>query len=762
MKVAIIDKAPSRVDYKKWFDFDFDLFHMSSVPIQKLLKKDIDLVFDPEPYGLVILVGSEACKVYGGITSVTTQAGLLFNEKYVGITNPSVLVFKPEGQQDFDRSVGRIKRLVKGEELIAKGDYKGISSREEAKEFLLEVLNSKAEFVAQDTEGTGLYPRKGYVLGISMSYKPYHGRYILTDVLDDELLGIIQEINDTYPIIFHNMKYDIKMIEYHLGLTYNRLTTQDTMCMHYVLDENTGHGLKDLAMRYTDYGDYDAELDSWKKEYCRRTGIKEEDFTYDLFPFEIISNYASIDTAATWSLAHKFWPIIKANPKLNYVYNELLVRGTRFLLDIEEVGIPIDKERLTAAGIYLDKSIEEATAKLYEFEEIKLLEKDQGAIFNSNSVQQLRKLLFDYVGLEPTGKLTGTGAISTDAEVLEELAEQHSIPKALLELRKLGKIRSSYVTKILPALDRDSRIRTNFNLVFTTSGRLSSSGTFNAQQIPRDDPIIKGCIKAPKGFKIVSQDLQTGEMYVAAVLSKDKNLMSVFQSGGDFHSSIAKMVFGLDCPVEDVKKLYPALRQSAKAISFGILYGSGPAKVAETVHKATGTYYSISQAEDDIDQYFTKFSKLKSWLNSQKTLIKEQGFVYSPLGRKRRLLNYKSSDKGIVAGEVRSGVNALIQSLCSDINLLAAMDAHDELHRLGSKAKIFALVHDSIVSLVPEEEVADYCKILRHHTQKDRGFSIPGSPIGIDQEVGDDYSFGKFESYYKLENGILVKNADSR
>lgn len=506
MKVAIIDKAPSRNDYKKYFNFDFDLFHMSSVPIPKLTKKDIDLEFDPEPYGLVILVGLEACKVYGGITSVTTQAGLLFNEKYVGITNPAVLIFKPEGQQDFDRSVERIKRLVNGEELIAKGDYKGINDREKAKEYLLEVLNSGAPFVAQDTEGTGLYPRKGYVLGLSMSYKPYHGRYILTDILDDELLDILRQINKKYPIVFHNMKYDIKMIEYHLGVEYDRLNTHDTMCMHYVLDENTGHGLKDLAMKYTDYGDYDSELDSWRDSYCRRTGLKKEDFTYDLFPFEIISNYASIDTAAAWSLANKFWPIIKANPKLNFVYEQLLIRGTRFLLDIEEVGIPINKERLEAAGLYLDKSIEEATAKLYEFPEIRQLEADQGKLFNSNSVPQLRKLLFDYVGLKPTGKLTGTGAISTDAEVLEELADQHAIPRALLDLRKLGKIRSSYVTKILPELDKDSRIRTNFNIVFTTSGRLSSSGTFNAQQIPRDDPIVKGCIVAPKGFKIVSQD----------------------------------------------------------------------------------------------------------------------------------------------------------------------------------------------------------------------------------------------------------------
>ena len=114
------------------------------------------------------------------------------------------------------------------------------------------------------------------------------------------------------------------------------------------------------------------------------------------------------------------------------------------------------------------------------------------------------------------------------------------------------------------------RSRTNFNLIFTTSGRLSSSGKFNAQQIPRDDPIIKGCIKAPSGYKIVSQDLRTAEMYYAAVLSGDKNLQKVFTDGGDFHSSIAKMVFDLECPVDQVKKLYPDMRQSAKAISFGI------------------------------------------------------------------------------------------------------------------------------------------------------------------------------------------------
>jgi DNA polymerase I-like protein with 3'-5' exonuclease and polymerase domains len=236
-------------------------------------------------------------------------------------------------------------------------------------------------------------------------------------------------------------------------------------------------------------------------------------------------------------------------------------------MDMEEVGIPIGVSRMQAAGNYLFTQITAAKEKVFSFPEVKQYEKDEGKIFNPGSVVQLRKVLFDYVGLTPTGKLTKAGAVSTDAEVLKELADQHPLPKAILELRALTKISSSYVSKILPEIDNDGRIRTNFNLIFTTSGRLSSSGKFNAQQIPRDDPIIKGCLVAPAGYSIVSQDLTTAEVYYAAVLSGDKNLQAVFSSGGDLHSTIAKMVFNLPCEVDDVKKLYPSLRQAAKAIN---------------------------------------------------------------------------------------------------------------------------------------------------------------------------------------------------
>jgi DNA polymerase I-like protein with 3'-5' exonuclease and polymerase domains len=757
--VAIIDKAPSKNDYSKYFEFDFEVFHMSSKPITKLLKKDVDLDIDVELYDYVILVGAEAAKEYAKISSVSNYAGTLVNDKFLPISNPAMLVFKPEGKEDFKRAVDKINRYVTGTlaPVRVDGDFRGISSTEEARQFLQEVLDNAQGFVATDTETTALYPRDGHVLGVSLTYKPRHGRYILTDALDEACVDLLQQIYKKFIVIFHNMKFDYKMLAYHLGMEFVRDRVHDTMLMHYALDENDSHGLKPLALKYTDYGDYDKALDEYKREYCRQHNMLQEDFSYDLIPFDIIAEYASIDTAVTFELFQKFWPIIQKNDKLRWVYENLLVKGTLFLMDMEEVGIPISRERMQAADAYLDAEVSVAKQEIYEFEAVKQFEKDSGKIFNPNSVMQLRTVLFDYAKLKPTGKKTGTGAISTDAEVLNELSEEHPLPKAILKVRQLEKIRNTYVQKILPELDRDGRIRTNFNLIFTTSGRLSSSGKFNAQQIPRDNPIIKGCIKAPQGYKIVSQDLTTAEMYYAAVLSGDKNLQKVFSSGGDFHSTIAHMVFNLPCEVEQVKELYKAERQSAKAISFGILYGSGAAKVSQTVTKAQGEYYPVEQAREDISTYFTTFSKLKQWLNGRKAFIEQNGYTYSFFGRKRRLPNVFSADKGIAAHEVRSGINSEIQSLASDVNLLGAIEAAEVIRQRGLDANIFMLVHDSIVGLVKEEHVAEYCEILKTCTQRDRGCGIPGAPIGVDQEIGDDYSFGKFEQYYQPVGDTLSR-----
>lgn len=571
-RVAVIDKCPSNAKYEKIFSFEFDLFHMSSVRLTKVLKKDVDLEIDLSEYDYVILVGSEACKYYAGISSVTEMSGHLVDGKFIPLTNPSILVFKPEGKPQFDKAVEKINGYILhgNEAKTTKVDYKILTDKEDIVAWLKELIEAKPAFVCWDTEGTGLDPREGYTIGISLCYKPASGVYIVSDYIDDEITELLQKIATMFKVVMHNSKYDVKMIEYHFGIKFEETNLDDTMNIHYMLDEQPGtHGLKAIALKHTEYGDYDRELDEFKDDYCKKHGILKEEFTYDLIPLEILGKYAVIDVCVTHEAYTKFKPIVDKSPHLSKAYNTIMVPGVRFLTNIEEYGIPFSKERLAFAQEYLAKEIAEAEAELRKLPEIAEFEKIQGKAFNPNSPTQLRVLLFDMLGLE-SDKRTDTGGLSTDKEVLNALAELHSVPKEILKLRQALKLKSTYVDNIINGLHRDSRLRTSFNLVFTTSGRLSSSGKFNAQTLPRDNPLVKGCIHAEPGYVILSQDLTTAEMYYAAVLSGDLNLQKVFRDGGDFHSSIAKMVFNLPCPVEDVKKLFPLKRQAAKAVSFGI------------------------------------------------------------------------------------------------------------------------------------------------------------------------------------------------
>jgi DNA polymerase I-like protein with 3'-5' exonuclease and polymerase domains len=416
---------------------------------------------------------------------------------------------------------------------------------------------------------------------------------------------------------------------------------------------------------------------------------------------------------------------------------------------MQDNGVPFDRNRLIKSQELMQVEIDKAVAELYEHPAVSKFEEINGKTFNPNSTVQLRSLLFDFIGLNPTGKKTGTGANSTDAEVLEKLAQQSEVPQLILTIRQKSKIKNTYLDKIIPQLDGDNRLRTGFNLHSTTSGRLSSSGKLNMQQLPRDNPIVKGCIKAAPGHKIISMDLTTAEVYVAAVLADDAALMDVFRSGGNFHSQIAKKVFKLPCEASEVAELYGMRRQAAKAVTFGIMYGAGPKKISEQVTKDSGTVFTVNEAKRVIDDYFTEFHKLKKWIENNQNFIKQNGFIYSYFGRKRRLPNVASTDKVIQSHSVRSGLNFLVQSAASDINLLGAIDMDSWIKANGKKARIFALVHDSILAEVPEDEIEEYKQKLTGFIQMNRGISIPGTPVGCDFEiVHDDYSGGKFEKLY--------------
>ena len=754
MKVALIESKPSRNKFFELFNnqFTFDEFVLCSDPsIKKVLKRDVDINFDPDKYDWVILVGSEPLKYYTKLNSVTEYTGRIVDGKFLPVINPAMLAFKPEAKRSWEESRDNIVKYVKGElkqETLGKDQVYGITDSEVLYKFLEDALLHTNDFIALDSETSALYPRDGHMLGISLSYEKDHGAYISTDCIDEKAESMLQELFDKKKVVFHNSKFDIAFFKFHFGFKFPQF--EDTMLMHYVLNEQPGtHSLKTLALKFTPYGDYEKPMYTWIEDYKKRNGLLKADFSWDMIPFDIMQEYAAYDAVCTFLLYEKFKSAIDKSKRFTSVYKDILLPATEFLLHIENNGVPFDSERLYKSSELMQTEIDNAVKSLYEFTAVKTFEAAQGKPFNPNSTVQLRSLLFDYIGLKPTGKKTGTGADSTDAEVLTTLAKENDVPALILDIRQKVKIKSTYLDKIIPALDRDERLRTGFNLHGTTSGRLSSSGKMNMQQIPRDNPIVKGCIKAKPGNKIVAMDLTTAEVYCAAVLADDKALMKVFQDGGNFHSNIAKLVFNLPCEVDQVAEFYSTERQMAKAVTFGIMYGAGPKKISEQVSKDSGTYFSTSQAKEVIEDYFKQFHKLKKWLDDSKTLIEKQAYLYSFFGRKRRLPNVKSADKAIAAHEVRSGINALVQSVASDVNLLGAIDAHREVEAKKLPVKMFALVHDSILAEVKEEAIDEYCELLQRNIQKDRGLSIPGTAIGCDFDIGEDYSFGKFAKAYE-------------
>ena len=749
-KVALVETKPSKTNFKTEFNFDFDQFQLCSDPsLKKVLKRDCDIDMNPDEYEWVVLVGSDAMKYYTKLSSVTEYSGKKVEGKFLPVINPAMLAFKPEAKKTWEESVKSIHAYVAGEVedvVIDSSIAFGIQDTEEANAFIQAAIDHDCEYIALDSETTGLYPRDGYMLGISLSYDGKRGAYIDTNCFNYETERLLQKLFDKKAVIFHNAKFDIAFFEYHFKFKFPQF--EDTMLLHYLIDENPGgHGLKQLTMKFTPYGDYEKPMYDWIDQYRKEHGILKDQFSWDFIPFDIMKTYAGMDALCTFLIFEKFLKI-KQNPKLKWVYDNILIPGTRFLIDVQDNGVPFDRTRLLFGQEAMQNDIDEAITALYKNDNIRRFEELNGKSFNPNSTVQLRSLLFDYLGLNPTGKKTGTGADSTDAEVLKELSVQSDVPKRILDIRQKSKIKNTYLDKIIPQLDRDSRLRTGFNLHGTTSGRLSSSGKLNMQQLPRDNPTVKGCIKAAPGHKIVAMDLTTAEVYVAAVLAKDTALMDVFKSGGNFHSTIAHKVFRLPCEVDEVVDLYPDRRQAAKAVTFGIMYGAGPAKISEQVTKDSGKYFSKQEATEVINDYFGAFHKLKAWIDDNQKFIQQNGFVYSFFGRKRRLPNVASTDPGVRSHSIRSGLNFLVQSTASDINLLGAIDMGAYIKANNMKSRIFALVHDSILAEVPEDEIEHYSEKLLHFVQLDRGLSIPGAPVGCDFDVADDYSLGKFSKLY--------------
>jgi len=407
---------------------------------------------------------------------------------------------------------------------------------------------------------------------------------------------------------------------------------------------------------------------------------------------------------------------------------------------LEKNGGPINIEQVNWLAEQYQIDMEECLEEINTHEAVQRFERVYEKTFNPNSTAQLRDLFFNILNLKPTKK-TDTGAWSVDKEVLINL--NHPLSEAILELREKTKMAGTYISNIKNGVDKDGRLRSGFNIHGTTSGRLSSSGNLNYQNIPRDNKDIKKLFKARPGYKIIQCDLGTAEVYYAAMLSGDKFLQKAFIDKLDFHSYVAKQMFNLPEEVNQVKKLHPNERQYAKAITFGIMYQAGPAKIAETVNKdaKAGEEITTGQSKQFIQKYFNEARSLKRFIDGSNQQIENHAYIYSFFGRKRRLPEAKSPNRGVAQHAIRSGVNFLVQSVASDINVMGVIDLVKwiEDNDYGDVIKPFTVVHDSIVSEVREDLVDTYIENAKRCIQTDRGLSIPDCPIKVDFEIGPSW-----------------------
>ena len=309
-KVALIDKAPNRTDYVRHFNntFEFDHYHLCSEQKKKVLKRDVDIEIDLDQYDWIILVGSEALIFFTNERSVTEHSGRLIDNKFLPVINPAMLSFKPEARRTWEQSVGNIVGYIEGSLKpveYSTEKFRGIDNKEEAVQYLKAAIADEGEYIACDTETTGLFPRDGHILGISLAYEEDAGVYILTDIIDEEVEQLLQYIFWHKIIIFHNAKFDLAMLEYHFNFTFARV--EDTMLMHYLLNENPGtHGLKQLAMKHTIYGDYEKPLSDYIDTYCKRNRVLKSQFNWGMIPFDIMQVYSAMDSVVTFCIFKLF------------------------------------------------------------------------------------------------------------------------------------------------------------------------------------------------------------------------------------------------------------------------------------------------------------------------------------------------------------------------------------------------------------------------------------------------------------------------
>ena len=376
----------------------------------------------------------------------------------------------------------------------------------------------------------------------------------------------------------------------------------------------------------------------------------------------------------------------------------------RVLAEMELAGFQVDAGMLRSFGETLTAAIETLEQRIYSY----------AGQFNINSPKQLGEVLFERLGL-PSYKKTKTG-YSTSAEVLEKLRGAHPIVGEVLEYRQYAKLKSTYVDGLLKVISPDGRVRTSFQMTVTATGRLSSTEP-NLQNIPTRTELgseLRRMFVAGPGQILVDADYSQIELRLLAHISGDQAMVDAFRSGEDFHTVTAAHVFSV--PVEEVTS---AMRRAAKAVNFGIVYGISPFSLSQDLG------VTVAEAKAYMDAYFHRFPGVKAYMDQVVERARADGFVETPMHRRRALPEIKSSNHNMRAFGERVALNMPIQGAAADIIKLAMVRVHRQLKEAALEARLIMQVHDELIVECPEAEADRVKAILVREMEGAWPLSIP-------------------------------------
>ncbi len=552
----------------------------------------------------------------------------------------------------------------------------------------------KEAVVAFDTETTGINAREAKIVGFSFAFDAYKAYYV---PIAHNYLGVGEQISMqdakealkrlfTFPIVGQNLKYDYTILKHNFQM-HNLPVHADTMIISWLLDSSLSAGLDKMAMRYFQY-----EMIPFKD-------VVKKGETFASIELADACKYAAEDAWMTYKLYHFFKD--KLGQELEKVAKEVEYPFINTLIEIEDAGIMIDIPFFENLLQKANATIGTLTKEIYT-----LADRE----FNINSTQQLGSVLFETLGLK-AGKKTKTG-YSTNEKVLHDLLDAHPIIPKLLEYREIYKLRSTYIDPLLKLGKKENqhRIHTSFLQTGTTTGRLSSKNP-NLQNIPvrteMGREIRRGFI-AKEGYKLVGIDYSQIELRLLAHFSQDSALMEAFIHNKDIHLETAVKLFGEEKAQEK--------RNVAKSINFGLLYGMGSRKLAQTINVTT------AEAKKYIESYFASFPTVKNYLESIKEQAKRENCVYTLLGR-RRVFDYDSANAFEKAGFERESVNTVFQGSAADLIKLSMNKLLEEMPQ--EEGAMLLQIHDELIFEVKEEIVKSYAQKAKTIMEEIYPLSIP-------------------------------------